>query len=75
MWTDASGNFEMGGYYLSSNELLGPDQAYSQRFSSRLRLKYINIKETQAILFAFWHWLHILVGKHILLYGDNFALS
>ena len=25
MWTDALGNFGMGGYYLASNELLGPD--------------------------------------------------
>ena len=75
MWTDASGNFGMGGYYLFSDELLNPDQVYSQRFPSRLRPKHINVKETRAVLFAFRRWLHILTGRHILLYGDNFAVS
>ena len=64
----------MGDYYLSFDKLLGPDQAYSQLFVSRLSLKHISFKETQAVLFAFWHWLYILAGKHILLYKDNFAV-
>ena len=75
MWTDASGNFGMGGYYLFSDESLSPDQAYSQRFLLRLQPKHINVKETRAVLFAFRRWLHVLAGKHILLYGDNFAVS
>ena len=74
MWTDASSNFGMEGYYLLSDKLLGPDQAYLQRFSSRLRPKHINVKKTWAVLFAFRRWLHVLAGKHILLYGDNFAV-
>lgn len=53
MWTDASGNFGMGGYYLAADELLSSDQAYSQRFSSRLQLKHINVKETRAVFFGF----------------------
>ena len=65
----------MGGYYLAANKLLGPDQAYSQYFSLRLQPKHINVKKSHAVLFAFWHWLHIVTGKHILLYKNNFAVS
>lgn len=75
MWTEASGKFGMGGYYLAADELLGPNQAYSQRFLSQLQPKHISVKETRAVLFAFRRWLHILAGKHILLYGDSFAVS
>ena len=27
------------------------------------------------VLFVFRRWLHVLAGKHILLYGENFAVS
>lgn len=75
MWTDAFGNFGIGGYYLAADELLSPDQAYSQRFSSRLQNKHITIKGSRAVLFAFRRWLHVLAGKHVLLHRDNFAVS
>ena len=75
MWTNASGDFRIRGYYLSSKELLGPDQVYFQRFLLQLRPKHINVKETRAVLFIFWRWLHVLTGKYILLYGNNFIVS
>lgn len=74
MLTDASGNFRMEGYYLLFDKLLSLNQAYSQRFLSRLEPKHINVKQTQEVFFLFWRWLYILAGKYILLYKDNFAL-
>lgn len=55
LWTDASGEYGMGAYILKQGEdfhSISCQQAFSQRFTTRLRGKYINVKEMTAILHA-----------------------
>lgn len=75
MWTDASGNWGMDGYFLEDGQsITSVPQAFSQRFSTRERPEHINTKEMFAVLFAVRKWLHHLVGSRLIIYGDNFAV-
>ena len=73
MWTDASGNWGMGGYFLSKPDDL-PSEVFSSRFPTRMASKHINVKEMAAVLIALRKWLHTFRGAHILLHCDNFAV-
>ena len=35
----------------------------------------LNVKEMTTVLIAIRKWLHLLRGKHLVIYGDNFAVS
>lgn len=55
LWTDASENYGMGGYIVTTNQSfssLPVTQLYYGRFTSRLRPKHINVKKMTAILRA-----------------------
>lgn len=72
LWTDASGLFGMGGYYLNENELVPPTaQAFSIRLHTRLRNKHITVKEMMAVLHALQLWAHEFEGARLIIHGDN----
>ena len=78
LWTDASGEYGMGAYILKEGETLYTipcEQALSERFSTRLRSKHINVKEMTAILHALQKWLLLIQGSHLILRSDNFAVA
>ena len=78
LWTDASGRYGIGGYYLKDQEQeqdLTSSKAFSQRFSTRLRHCHINVKETQAILHAFQIWKSQLKDSHLIIHCDNEAVA
>ena len=78
LWTDASGNYGMGGYILKDGESLHSmpvEQAYSEQFTTRLRQKHINVKEMTAILHALRRWLPLCKGSHLVLHCDNFPVA
>ena len=50
-------------------------QAFSTRFTTRLRAKHINVKEMTAILQAMKKWLPICKGSHLILYCDSYAVT
>lgn len=78
LWTDASGNYGMGGYILKDGEspyTLPCSQAYSERFTTRLMPKHINVKEMTAVLHALQRWLPMVKGSHLVLHCDNFAVA
>ena len=53
LWTDASGFYGIGGFILMDNQKIPPiSQAFSQRFSTRLRNKHTTVKEMFAVLHA-----------------------
>lgn len=75
LWTDASGSWGMGGYFLEDHQNIPTiAQAFSQRFSTRERPEHINTKEMFAVLFAVRKWLHNISGSRLIIYGDNFAV-
>lgn len=75
LWTDASGNWGMGGFYLLDGEQIPSiSQAYSQWFSTRERPEHINPKEMTAVLIALEKWLPEIAGSHLTIYGDNFSI-
>lgn len=75
MWTNASGYYGMSNYFFSIYEIYPClNHVFSPRFSFCLKPKHINIKEIQAVLFAFRQGLSVLTNKHILLYENNFAV-
>ena len=72
LWTDASGLYGIGGFILMDNQKIPPiSQAYSQRFSTRLRNKHITVKEMFAVLHALSTWLPLLARSRLIIYGDN----
>ena len=73
LWTDASGNWGMGGYLLN-NPCDPPNEVFSSRFPTRMVSKHINVKEMTAVLIALRKWLHVLRGAHVLLHCDNYAV-
>ena len=79
IWTDASGSYGMGGFILSEDQNLhniqAARQAFSTRFTTRLRAKHINVKEMTAILQAMKKWLPICKGSHLILYCDSYAVT
>lgn len=78
LWTDASGRYGIGGYYLKDKEQeqdLTGSMAFSRRFSTRLRHRHINVKETQAILHALRIWTPQLKGSHLIIHCDNEAVA
>ena len=76
LWTDASGNDGIGGYYLhSEGERPSAKQAFSERFRSNLRSKHINIKEMAAVYMAMQRWLPDFAGSHLIIKSDNFAVA
>ena len=78
LWTDASGNYGIGGYIITQNQsfsALPVTQLYSEQFTSRLRPKHINVKEMTAILRALQKWLPIIQGSRLILHCDNFAVA
>jgi hypothetical protein len=81
LWTDASGNEGLGGYYLpgpTSTASLGEltwSYAFAKPHPRRHRHKHINYKEMLAILTAFRLWLpKFSGGKHIAIHTDNTAV-
>jgi hypothetical protein len=90
LWTDASGNEGLGGYYLpTGNQGLGDDHlptgtallseltwssAFSKPHPRHHRHKHINYKEMLAILTAFRLWLPEFSCKHITIHTDNTAV-
>ena len=76
LWADASGSYGMGGHIKYHPDVAPlPNLVFSHRFSSRLRPRHLNVKEMTAILIAIRKWLHLLRGKHLVIYGDNYAVS
>lgn len=78
LWTDASGNYGMGAYILQTDQNLLSiplQQAFSERFTTRLRHKHINVKEMTAILHALQKWVSLCRGSHLILHCDNFAVA
>ena len=73
IWTDASGNWGMGGCFLSYPGD-SPSEVLSSRFPTRMASKHINVKEMAAVLIALRRWLHTFGGAHILLHCDKFAV-
>lgn len=75
VWTNASGNWGMGGFYLLDGEQIpAASQAYSQRFSTRERPKHINPKEMTAVLITIKKWLPEIAGSGLVIYGNNFLI-
>lgn len=53
LWTDASGSFGIGGYYLNEGKLVpSTTQVFSVRLHTRLQKKHITAKEMMAVLHA-----------------------
>ena len=78
LWTDAAGNHGMGGYFLKQgqkSENLNFNQAFSIKFHQRLRYAHINQKEMTAVKHAISIWLPSFIGCHLIIYGDNWAVS
>lgn len=78
LWTHASGKYGMGAYIFCQNQTLlsiPMQQAYSKRFTTRLRHKHINVKEKTAILHALQKWVSLCRGSHLILYCDNYAVA
>jgi hypothetical protein len=78
LWTDASGNEGLGGYYLPTSTAPLSELTWSSAFSKphprHHRHKHINYKEMLAILTAFRLWLPEFSCKHIAIYTDNTAV-
>jgi hypothetical protein len=78
LWTDASGNEGLGGYYLpTSTAPLGEltwSSAFSKPHPRHHRHKHINYKEMLAVLTAFRLWLAEFSHKHIAIHTDNTAV-
>jgi hypothetical protein len=55
----------------SNSKKITLDHAFFVRFFSWMRLMHINLKEMQAMLWAFKTWIHIFVEKKVSLYCDN----
>lgn len=78
LWIDASGNYGMGAYILQTDQNLFSiplQQAFSERFTTRLRHKHINVKEMTAILHALQKWVSLCRGSRFILHCDNFAVA
>lgn len=78
LWMDALGEYGMGAYILREREspsTISCQQAFSERFTSRLQTKHINVKEITAILHTLQRWLPIIKGSCLILYCDNFAVA
>ena len=78
LWTDASGRYGIGGYYLRQNELeknLSISAVFSKRFSTRLCHRHINVKETFAIFHSLKVWTTQLRGSHVIIHCDNEAVA
>jgi hypothetical protein len=58
----------------SSSKKIIFDHAFFVRFSSRMQLMHINLKEMQAMLWALKTWIHIFMKKKVTLYCDNQAV-
>lgn len=72
LWTDASGSFGMGGYYLHCGESTPPaTQAFSVRLHTRLRKRHITVKEMMAVLHALQLWAPKLERTRLIIHGDN----
>jgi hypothetical protein len=78
LWTDASGNEGLGGYYLPTDTAPLKELTWSSAFSKphprHHRHKHINYKEMLAILTAFRLWLPKFSSKHIAIHTDNTAV-
>jgi hypothetical protein len=78
LWTDASGNEGLGGYYLPTGTALLSELTWSSAFSKphprHHRHKHINYKEMLAVLTAFRLWLPKFSGKNIAIHTDNTAV-
>ena len=73
---DTLADFGIGEYILldgQTTHTLPAEQVMSERYTTRLRAKYINEKEMTAILHAILRWLPLCKGAH-LLYCDSFAV-
>ncbi|MCJ1345254.1 hypothetical protein MMC31_003460, partial [Peltigera leucophlebia] len=78
IWTDASGNYGMGGYIPKKGQTVNTvpvNQMYSKRFTSCLRPKNINVKEMTAILHLLQKGLPIVKGSRLILHCDNFVVA
>ena len=78
LWTDASGEYGIGAYILKEGQTpytISCEQVLSERFTTRLRPKHINVKEMTAILHALQKWLSLIKGSHLILRSDNFAVA
>ena len=73
MWTDASGNWGIGGYWLASLTD-APHEVFSKHFSTRMRPKNIQVKEMFAALHGIRLWLDRLHGFVLTIHCDNQAL-
>ena len=72
LWTDASGFFGMGGYFLNDDESIpSTSQAFSMRMPTRLRKRHITVKEMTAVLHALQKWRHEFRGVRLIIHGDN----
>lgn len=72
LWTDASSLYGIGGFILMEDQKIPPiSQAFSQKFSTRLRNKHITVKEMFAVLHVLNTWLPLLAQSHLIIYGDN----
>lgn len=72
LWTDASGSFGIGGYYLNESESVpSTQQAFSIRLHTRLRMRHITVKEMMAVLHALQKWGHVFEGTRLVIHGDN----
>ncbi len=63
------------GFSYSETVLLFLDKAFSYRFSTRQKAKYINFKEMTAILQAIARWIKSFKGYHLHIFCNNFAVA
>lgn len=78
LWTDASGGDGIGAYILGEGEPLSANshyQAFSERFTTRLGPRHINVKKPTAVVHALQKWLLIVNGSHLIVHCDNFAVA
>ena len=78
IWTDASGNYGIGGYMLFEGEnieCMAAPQVFSMRFPTRERAKHINVKEMRAILHALKLFGPSAAGCCIKIHCDNSAVA
>jgi len=75
IWTDASGSWGIGGYWIPS-ENSPPVDVFSERYSTRVRRRalHINVHEMRAVRHALRLWLPHLCGGRVIIYGDNAAV-
>jgi len=75
MWTDASGSWGIGGYWVPHENSL-PVDVFSERYSTRTRQQalHINVHEMSAVRHALRLWLPRLCGGRVIIYGDNAAV-